>query len=331
MMRGQEKTKEKMIQEHKREMKVRITTFIIILLLFSLCFDTAAYAQEPVMNDHVIEDDGTEPSAQESEAAEEEKQEEDVAEENVIQVQITSAGVSQNTGTAVQLVPRSKKIRVLMVGNSLTRCAGNRTVSDLKKMAKKAKRKISIKRLTYNNEKMVNWANPRHKNGKRLYKEIRSGKWDYIVLQEQTDASVKQSFVNASKKLAAYIHKTSPKTQIIYNCTWAYKKGKTVSGKRYSFSSMQNTMNRNYQTAAEQTGGRVCRSGDAFLKYRKSKGKKKNLYRRDNNHASRYGWYLNACCLYSSIFGKSPVESKYYGGIGKNLAKKLQRIAASQM
>lgn len=193
-------------------MKVKITTFIIILLLCSLCFDTAAYAQEPVMNDHVIEDDGTEPSVQELEAAEEEKQTEDTAEENVIQVQITSTGVSQSTGTVSQPVPQSKKLRVLMVGNSLTRCAGNRTVSDLKKMAKKAKRKITVKQLTYNNEKMVNWANPRHKNGKRLYKEIRSGKWDYIVLQEQTDASVKQSFINASKKLAAYIRKTSPKT-----------------------------------------------------------------------------------------------------------------------
>jgi len=231
----------------------------------------------------------------------------------------------------VQSVPKSKKIRVLMVGNSLTRCAGNTTVSDLEKMAKKAGRKITIKRVTYNNEKMVNWANPLHKNGKRLYKEIRNGNWDYIVIQEQTDASVKQSFIKASKKLSAYIHKTSPKTQIIYNCTWAYKKGKKVSGKWYSFRNMQKTMNRNYRTAAQKTDGKVCRSGDAFLKYRKSKGKKKNLYRKDNNHASRYGWYLNACCLYGTLFGKSPVESKYYGGFGKSLGKKLQNIAASQM
>lgn len=325
-------------------MKVKITAFIMISLLCSLCFNAAAYAQEPVMDEYVIEDDKTgevtqEPGEEEEKRAgekrtgdmAEEKQTEDMAGEKAIQVQITSAGVSENADAVLEEIPRSKKINVLLVGNSLTKCAGNRTVSDLKQMAKKAKRKIAIKRITYNNEKMVNWANPRNKNGKRLYKAIRSGKWDYIVLQEQTDASVKQSFINASKKLSAYIHEVSPKTKIIYNCTWAYKKGRKVSGKRYSFSSMQKTMNRNYQIAAEQTGGRVCRSGDAFLKYRKSKGKKKNLYRRDNNHASRYGWYLNACCLYSSIFGKSPVECKYYGGFGKSLAKKFQRIAASQM
>lgn len=324
-------------------MKSKITVFMIMTLICCLCFSTTVYAQDPVIADDMPENsgsefpvqesgDGKESAIQETEAASgEEKGAENTAKENVVQIQITSAGVSQNTNAAVQSVPKSKKIYVLMVGNSITYTAGNRTISNLKKMAKKSKRKITIKRLTYNNEKMANWANPKHKNGKRLYKEIRSGKWDYIVLQEQTDASVKQSFINASKKLAAYIHETSPKTQIIYNCTWAYKKGKKISGKRYSFSEMQKTMNKNYQEVAEQTGGRVCRSGDAFLKYRKSKGKKKNLYRKDNNHASRYGWYLNACCLYSAIFGESPVESRYYGGMGKSLAKKLQRIAASQM
>lgn len=327
-------------------MKDRITTFIAMTLVCCLCFGTAAHAQEPAVGGDVPEDvrmetpargtvpgdgaENAETDVREPEVAAVQEVPEDTG-ENVVQVQITSMGVSRNTGDKVQEVPRSKKIRVLMVGNSLTYCARNRTVSDLEKMAKKAKRKISIKRLTYNNEKLANWANPRHKNGKRLYREIRSGKWDYIVLQEQTDASVKPSFIKESKKLAAYIHKKSPKTQIIYNCTWAYKKGKKISGKKYSFSRMQKTMNQNYQTVARQTGGRVCRSGDAFLKYRKSSGKKKNLYLKDNNHASRYGWYLNACCLYGAIFGASPVESGYYGGIGKSLAKKFQRIAASQM
>lgn len=228
----------------------------------------------------------------------------------------------------VQAIPRSKKLKVLMVGNSLTYNSRNRTISDLKNLARKAGRKIEIKRLTYNNEKMKNWANPRNKNGKRLYAEIRKGCWDYIILQEQTDAAVTSSFLKASKKIADYIRKYSPKSKILYNCTWAYKKGKKVAGKRYSFSSMQKKMNQNYQTAANQSGGRVCWSGNAFLKYRKSTGTKKNLYLKDNNHASRYGWYLNACCLYNSIFGKSAAESKYYAGFGKNLAKRLQQIAA---
>ena len=218
-----------------------------------------------------------------------------------------------------------------MVGNSLTSTKGNTTINNLKKMAKKSGYKIVIKCLKYSDEKLSNWANPKHKNGKRLYKEIRNGKWDYVILQEQTQAATKQSFIKASKKIGKYIQSKNPKTQIIYNCTWAYKKGKKVSGKFYSYSSMQSVMNKNYQKAALKTGGRVCWSGKAFQLYRKSKGKKKNLYRKDNNHASKYGWYLNSCCLYRSIFDKNATNIKYYGGLGKNLAKKLQKIADKAM
>jgi len=246
---------------------------------------------------------------------------------------IQTKEVSTTQPAAVQKikpVPRSKKIRVLLVGNSLTSRKGNTTIKNLKKLAKKSGRKLVLKKLTYSNEKMKNWANPKHKNGKRLYREIRSGRWDYIVFQEQTDASVKKSFVSASKKVSKYIHSASPKTEIIYNCTWAYKKGKRISGKYYSFSKMQKTMNQNYQSAASQTGGRVCWSGKAFLTYRKRKGKKKNLYIKDNNHGSKYGWYLNACCLYTSIFGARATESKYYAGLSKKEAKILQKIATMQ-
>lgn len=222
----------------------------------------------------------------------------------------------------------SKTPKVLMVGNSLTYYSTNSTIRDLRKLAKKSGKKLTIKYLTYNNEKLKNWADPKNKNGKKLYAEINKGKWDYIVIQEQTDASVTKSFINSSKKLAAYIHKKSPNSQIIYNCTWAYKKGRRVSGKFYGFSEMQKKMNQNYRTVAKQTGGRVCWSGKAFLEYRKEKGKKKELYHWDNNHASKYGWYLNACCLYSVIFLESPEKSSYYGGFNKKQAKKFQRIAA---
>lgn len=224
-------------------------------------------------------------------------------------------------------VKEVKNVRILMVGNSLTYCFRNYTIRDLKELAKKDGKRLTVKRLTYNNEKMKNWANPKNNNGRRLYAELKKGGWDYVILQEQTDASVSQSFLKANKKIVADIRAKCPNAQIIYNCTWAYKKGKRVSGKYYSFSTMQRKMNQNYQAAARAAGGRVCWSGKAFLKYRRSSGTKKNLYLRDNNHASKYGWYLNACCLYKSIFEKNPAGIKYYAGVGKKQAQKLQQAA----
>lgn len=319
-------------------MKKKLITCMTVSFI-CLCSIITAHAEEPkISNVNTTEERGNgaeienlengnlkEPDKTDTqtEAEPAEKQEDIIDKPQESTSQVITKPV--NTTNAI---PKSKKLKVLMVGNSLTYNSRNRTISDLKNLARKAGRKIEIKRLTYNNEKMKNWANPRNKNGKRLYAEIRKGNWDYIILQEQTDAAVTSSFLKASKKIADHIRKYSPKSKILYNCTWAYKKGKKVSGKRYSFSSMQKKMNQNYQTASNQSGGRVCWSGNAFLKYRKSTGTKKNLYLRDNNHASRYGWYLNACCLYNSIFGKSAAESKYYAGFGKNLAKKLQQIAA---
>lgn len=175
----------------------------------------------------------------------------------------------------VNAVPKSRALKVLMVGNSLTNCQNNYTIRDLKALAKKTGWKLTVRELSYNNAKLKDWADAKSKNGKKLRSEIRSRKWDYIILQEHTEAAVKKSFPDASKKISAYIRSESPKTQIIYNCTWAYKKGKKIDGKNYSSSALQKKMDQNYRAAAQQTGGRVCWSGDAFLKYRKSNGIKR--------------------------------------------------------
>lgn len=236
---------------------------------------------------------------------------------------------AEGIAQANEIKKSSKPLKVLMVGNSMTYSSSNSTIENLRKLAQKAGRKIKVKRLTSSGEKLKNWINPKNRNGKKLYKEIKNNRWDYIIFQEYTDASISKSFTKTSKKISKYIKKHSPKTQIIFNCTWAYRKGKKIAGKYYSYNKMQKKMNKNYERAAKQTNADICWSGKAFQQYRKRKGKKKPLYRKDNNHASKYGWYLNACCLYSTIFKSSPKECRYYGRIGKKTAKIFQNIAYS--
>ena len=66
--------------------------------------------------------------------------------------------------------------------------------------------------------------------------------------------------------------------------------------------------------------------GNAFEAYRKTRGAL-NLYKADKNHPSEAGGYLNACCLYKKIFGRSPCGIAYYDGLGKNNALMMQKIA----
>lgn len=147
-------------------------------------------------------------------------------------------------------------------------------------------------------------------------------------MQEHTDYAIahKSVFINASKTLTSYIRKKCPGAQIIYNCTWAYNKTVTISGKRYPHNAQQKAMNKNYQRAAATTNGKVCWTGNAFHAYRKTKGAKA-LYLRDQNHATSYGWFLNACCMYASIFKSSPIESTYCGGLNPTHTKRLKKIA----
>lgn len=217
-------------------------------------------------------------------------------------------------------------VSILMIGNSLTMRKNNTTVKHLKKMAEKSGKKIRVEYVAHSNKQLKNWADRKNRYGKKAYRAIAKRKWDYIVLQEHTDNAIARgkSLVSASEKLSKYIRRKCPDAEIIYNSTWAYDKTRRISGKSYSHAKQQANMDRNYKKAAQRTKGRVCYSGDVFDLYRKDKGAKK-LYLADKNHASEYGWYLNACCLYAAMFGEVPTG--YYGRVEREQAERMWEVA----
>lgn len=235
-------------------------------------------------------------------------------------------------GTEVSQV-EEKEQSILFIGNSLTyyRAKGknNYFLTYFEKMANSMDHKISISYVTKSGQKLSCWADEKNKDGKRAYKAIRSKEWDYVVLQENTDYAVanNNSFQKAAKKLSKEIYKNCPDTTIIYNCTWAYQKGKRLKGKYYSCSKMQKLLNQHYRQAAKATGGKISWAGNSFYNCRKLK-KGIKLYVSDNNHPSRYGSYLSACSMYAAIFRESPAKSGYYLVGGKGQARFLQLIAA---
>lgn len=218
----------------------------------------------------------------------------------------------------------SRKVSVLMIGNSKTMMPSNTTISNLKSMAKSSGHKISIQYISSYGEKLENWADPSCANGKRVRKMIKNTKFDFIIMQDKTDSAIfhRKSLVESCKVLASYIYKQNPDTKIIYNAIWCYKK-KTRS---LSQRKQQKRINKSYQKAADETGGSVVWSGAAFQRYQEVDGTK-DLYLHDKNHASKYGWYLNACCIFAEIFKESPNAINFYGEIEKKQARTMQRIA----
>lgn len=235
---------------------------------------------------------------------------------------------------AQEVVPITKeKISILFIGNSLTYLRGhgkdNYFLLYFERMARKAGYQVQISRVTKGGQKLSNWANPGNADGKRAYQAIRKKKWDVVVLQENTDYATahNSSFQKAAKKLSGVIYKNNPDTRLIYNCTWAYQKGKKISGKFYSYSKMQQLLNQHYRQAAKATGGEISWAGNAFLQCRKQ-NKNIALYVKDNNHPSRYGSFLSASSMYAAVFGRNPMKSGYCFSGDKKKSRCLQRIAA---
>ena len=233
--------------------------------------------------------------------------------------------VPMNTVTAQAA---TKKINILMIGNSLTYTAkySNSTIRCLKNLGANSNYTFNIRYIAYGGECLETYANTNTSRGKEAANLINSRTWDVVILQQETDHAIKQgnSLKKAAKTLATRIRKKSPKAKIIMNCTWAYDKKKLG----YTHAQQQKRMNANYAAAAKEISAKVVYSGNAFDQYRKTKGAL-NLYRADKNHATEAGWYLNACCLQTGITEKTPYKIHYYDGLGKQNGLTMQKTAAS--
>lgn len=161
---------------------------------------------------------------------------------------------------------------------------------------------------------------------------IKSKNWDYIVLQEKTDTGLDNGdeLKKGAKELINYTKENSnTKVKVLYNAVWVLN---TLNKNE------QEKTNKNYELARNATTGKISYAGDAFIKCREKYPEIKLFV--DDRHPTPEGSYLSACCMYATIYGESPEGIEYYGGlknsedkndIGKEVAKKLQKIAAETM
>ena len=238
-------------------------------------------------------------------------------------------------GYAPAVQAKKQKIKILFIGNSLTNPRNNPMIKYVKKLGSAGGFKVKAKHVVFRNEKMYNYANPRTYQGRAARKAIKAEKWDVVILQDQTDEAtvcgprMKKSMLT----VARLVRKNSKKTKILLNCTWPYYKYRHG----ISIARQFRLMTANYKAARkalrkEVYGGKkdmvdVIWSGKAFVDYMTSKGHL-NLYKRDRNHPSHAGAYMNACCTYAKVFGKTPVGNTYHADVDKKKAKKIQKTAA---
>ena len=178
------------------------------------------------------------------------------------------------------------EIRVLFIGNSLT------YTNDLPRVVERlaASRGIAVK-TTFAGEGGADlkrlWA------GGSALAAIRSRRWDWVVLQDQSSAPIYEpdELPEYARRFDAEIRARGGKTLLFM--TWAYK----------SAPHMQPAITRVYERAGASAHVAVAPVGVVWDQLRG----RMQLYDGSEQHPNPTGTYLAACVFFSIITGQSPV------------------------
>jgi hypothetical protein len=212
--------------------------------------------------------------------------------------------------------------RMLFIGNSYT------YVNDLPGMfaelAQSGKHPVETRTLAPGG-----WSLSDHVNDQNTGPAIQSAKWDYVVLQEQSeipavDQSRTASMYPAVRTLIRMIEENG--SQPLLFMTWAHREGDPAYG-YHDYDSMQNQIVTGYLTIAREQGVPTAPVGYAWWRVRKQYPDI-DLWQTDGSHPDRNGTYLAACVFYSVIFRESPEGLIFTAGIPSSSAQALQSIAA---
>lgn len=151
---------------------------------------------------------------------------------------------------------------------------------------------------------------------------IRSGNWDVVVLQEQSQTPVTgyKVFAEYAKKLDAEIKAAGAET--ILFMTW-----ERPDSVQYGVTTQ--ALSNNYTFLGQQLGIKVAPVGLAFAKARQERPDL--LLYSEDGHPTPQGTYLATAVFYGVIYDQNPVGIRYASDLSDEDALFLQTIAAQTL
>jgi hypothetical protein len=219
------------------------------------------------------------------------------------------------------------KVRILFIGNSLT------TANDLPGMLVHLA-KSRHHELECNAYAPVGYHLNQHAFDSLLALKINQGKWDFVVLQEQSQEpafspeQVGREVYFYAKKLCELIKSKNPGAKIIFYMTMANKNGDrrniAVSPELGTYEGTQRRVNKSYITMARDNHALIAPVGEAWQVVRR-RYPEVELYT-DETHPNPTGTYLAACVFFSTIFNEKVSGLSHPGFINDKIARHLQEI-----
>jgi hypothetical protein len=176
------------------------------------------------------------------------------------------------------------------------------------------------------------WALADHAASAQTFEKLGQQKWDFVILQEQSEIPVmdfyrKQSMYPAARQLVGKIKAMGAKPILLM--TWGLRDGLPQAGLQ-NFNDMQAQLYVGYMGIAKELNVPVAPVGDAWLMGR-LQPTPLDLWQADGSHPNEMGTYLAACVFYAAIFRQSPAELTYRSGLSQETAQTLQTLAADSV
>lgn len=158
---------------------------------------------------------------------------------------------------------------------------------------------------------------------------LASERWNYVVLQEQSEIPSieqfrQQQMYPAARTLVGMVRGAGAVP--IFFLTWAHRDGWPENGLT-DYAGMQSAIDDGYLTIAKEQNAAVAPVGYAWWTLL-TKEPGAALWQDDGSHPTVEGTYLAACVFYAAIVRQSPVGLHYHAGLSDEEAATVQQVAA---
>ena len=171
-----------------------------------------------------------------------------------------------------------------------------------------------------------------HAANPTVYSKIKSRKWDYVVIQCQSqepsfpDGQVASGVLPHAKTLCDSIRANDSCTIPLFYMTWGRKNGDASNCANWSYvctyEGMDSILFSNYQKMGDLNQAEVSPVGAVWHRLRDNTNLE--LYHTDGSHPSYAGSLAAAYTFYSAIFRKSPNNANFNGSVSASDADSIR-------
>jgi len=213
---------------------------------------------------------------------------------------LSSCALPPAPGEFAKLVAAREKqeVAVLFIGNSYS----FGVPAMFRKISESHGRKVRIGHSTYGS-----WTLAKHAAHPPTLEKLRSGKWDVIVIQEQSlipswNESLRRKAMDPAVSFLVSEARMMGALPLLYQ-TWGRRDG-DPNLPEDNFKNMNSRVRKGYRTASENAGGvAIVPAGDAWEREFMA-GRGSDLFVADGSHPSAFGNEITAREFYRVIFGE---------------------------